>query len=76
MSITGHERQAFADLESIQRDVRTIAEQQPTLRDYFAAAALPALIAYGREAGIRSDLNTIAECAYDMADAMLKARSK
>jgi hypothetical protein len=44
-----------------------------TLRDYFAAKAMQALIAgtgmWGEEEDIR-----LAECAYCMADAMLKAR--
>jgi hypothetical protein len=52
-----------------------------TLRDYFAAKAMQAFIsAYPCQAidrgdgGIPADHESIAEDAYDMADAMLKAR--
>jgi hypothetical protein len=62
-----------------------------TLRDYFAAKALPSAIEYWRSAGdwTTSDpdfifgteeegghMKFVAETAYDMADAMLKARQQ
>jgi hypothetical protein len=51
-----------------------------TLRDYFAAKAMHAIyMRSGGSAGVHSDhdggLTHSAECAYAMADAMLKARS-
>jgi len=42
-----------------------------TLRDHFAAKAMQALLAYKE-----STLENVAEVAYQMADAMLKARNK
>jgi len=42
-----------------------------TLRDYFAAKAMQALTQQGQR-----HLSTIAKDAYDMADAMLKAREQ
>ncbi len=51
-----------------------------TMRDYFAAKALPvAFAAYEAgywEADVNSLNDELAECAYQMADAMLKARDK
>ena len=44
-----------------------------TLRDYFAAKAMQSHIA-GRGEFADSNKRTIAECSYDMADAMLEAR--
>ena len=44
-----------------------------TLRDYFAAKAMQAHTV-GRGDFADSNKRTIAECAYDMADAMLAAR--
>jgi len=46
--------------------------QRPTLRDYFAAAALTGLLAarFDKE---QDDL-TVARCCYDAADSMLAAR--
>lgn len=44
-----------------------------TLRDYFAAKAMQAHMV-GRSEFADSNKRTIAECAYDMADAMLEAR--
>lgn len=45
-----------------------------TLRDYFAAKAMQGMIAsYGY---LRSEVDVIAESAYDCADAMLKERAK
>ena len=48
-----------------------------TLRDYFAAKALPAITAGGTTgwAG-KSDATTLAERAYAIADAMLAERAK
>jgi hypothetical protein len=44
-----------------------------TLRDYFAAKAMQAHMV-GRGEFADSNKQTIAECAYKMADAMLEAR--
>ena len=45
-----------------------------TLRDYFAAKAMQGMIAsYGY---LRSEVDFMAESAYDCADAMLKERCK
>lgn len=46
------------------------AQQGMTLRDYFAAAAVSRL--YGAQSG--SDADGFAKTAYEIADAMLKAR--
>ena len=45
-----------------------------TLRDYFAAKAMQALLT--REVTLLYDPTACAGFAYDMADAMLKAREK
>ena len=45
-----------------------------TLRDYFAAAALPGVL--GSPAGNVSSCETVAKWSYDMADAMLAQRNK
>lgn len=45
-----------------------------TLRDYFAAKAMQALLT--RETKFNGDLRLYAGAAYDMADAMLKAREQ
>lgn len=45
-----------------------------TLRDYFAAKAMGALLVESSWQG--NTTGTVAGIAYDMADAMLKARSK
>lgn len=42
-----------------------------TIRDYFAAAALPALVERAEGHWVPT---TIAWCAYDLADAMIAAR--
>jgi hypothetical protein len=47
-----------------------------TLRDYFAAAALPGIIAKLNENELPSFNETAAECAYDVADAMLEYRDR
>ena len=43
-----------------------------TMRDYFAAAALP--VAWKAYESFAFDVNAIAQAAYQLADAMLKAR--
>lgn len=45
-----------------------------TLRDYFAAKALQGLLAQSGGSAFRSDRDDGAKYAYEMADAMLKAR--
>jgi hypothetical protein len=45
-----------------------------TLRDYFAAKAMQAYI--NRPEATQVQDRMIAECAYDMADAMIQERSK
>jgi hypothetical protein len=45
-----------------------------TMRDYFAAKALPAIYAHAMVIGCESQ-ETIAEEAYEIADGMLKARA-
>lgn len=48
--------------------------QGMSLRDYFAANAMQALIErYGYE---RSEADNLAECSYDVADSMLAERAK
>ena len=44
-----------------------------TLRDYFAARALQGMLASGNLPKTMPDAD-IAECSYNLADAMLKAR--
>jgi len=53
----------------------TMINMGMTLRDYFAAAALPMAIQEMNEAE-SYDLNDSAVMAYHYADAMLRARSK
>ena len=54
----------FADrIESVYKDLA----DEMTLRDYFAAKAMPALIS-------EIPMESVAEFAYKVADAMLKAR--
>lgn len=56
---------------------RHAVDQYPgmTLRDYFAAAALPAITAGTPVWAGKSDAVALAERAFAIADAMLKARS-
>ncbi|MBW0450856.1 hypothetical protein [Paraburkholderia phenoliruptrix] len=59
--------------------VKSASEAGMTLRDYFAAAALPPLIA--KAAGSaqqpgKSWFDVVAESAYAHADAMIKARGQ
>jgi hypothetical protein len=46
-----------------------------TLRDYFAAKAMEGMLSSGNLPKTISDAD-IAECAYNLADAMLEARGK
>ena len=45
-----------------------------TLRDYFAAKALPAISGLSRELRLQHSADGIAAAAYEVADAMIKAR--
>lgn len=45
------------------------------LRDYFAAKAMQGMFSYWDE-NPNLEFEHIANCSYDMADAMMKARSK
>ena len=45
-----------------------------SLRDYFAAKAMQGFVSSHPDGGITCDLSDVAEDAYAMADAMLKAR--
>lgn len=47
-----------------------------TLRDYFAAAALPSIHDLRESLYLAHSADGIAEVAYKLADAMLKARAK
>lgn len=53
----------------------TFVAQGMTLRDYFAAKAMQALLARLMY-GIEDDPTDVATVAYDYADAMLKAREQ
>ena len=53
--------------------VSHITEQGMTLRDYFAAKAMQALIA--RETRLNDNLMMYAGAAFDVADAMMEARN-
>jgi hypothetical protein len=46
-----------------------------TLRDYFAAKAMQGMFNYWDE-NPHLEFDHIADCSYDMADAMMKAREK
>ena len=54
--------------------IRSSTHEGMTLRDYFAAKVLQALLT--REIKFSGDLMLYAGAAYDMADAMLEARNK
>ncbi|MDH2395677.1 hypothetical protein QDQ39_07640 [Providencia rettgeri] len=57
--------------------IRVEMASDATIRDYFAKAAIQPLIAhfdYGRIGFTEERMDAIAKEAYDMADAMLKAR--
>jgi hypothetical protein len=47
-----------------------------TLRDYFAAKAMPAFIAALLETDNEVEANRAAQCSYAFADTMLKERAK
>lgn len=53
-------------------DIDYLAQDGMTLRDYFAAKAMQALLT--RETRISEDAMLYAGAAYDVADAMMKAR--
>ena len=53
-----------------------LAEAGMTLRDYFAAKAMQGFVSSYGEGCITSPLLDIAEDAYEIADAMLKARGQ
>ena len=55
--------------------VSHITEQGMTLRDYFAAKAMQGMFNYWDE-NPHLEFEHIANCSYDMADAMMKAREK
>ncbi len=60
-------------------DVQSLAVNDATLRDMFAAKAMQPLIAhfdYGRIGLTEERMDAIAKEAYGMADAMLRAREK
>lgn len=52
---------------------KTVIDQGMSLRDYFAARALQGMLASGNLPKTMPDAD-IAECSYNLADAMLKAR--
>ena len=54
-------------------DGRVVTSDGMTMRDYFAAKAMQA---YWSDPDVADDLNTAAMWAYDMADAMMKARNQ
>lgn len=60
------------DLTMYDEEVK-VKYQGMTLRDYFAAKALPS---YWSDPDVAGNLDTAAAWAYEMADAMLKAREK
>ena len=57
----------------VPNDANVNDQEGMTLRDYFAAKAMQAHTV-GRGDFADSNKRTIAECAYDMADAMLEVR--
>ena len=57
--------------------VQHITEQGMTLRDYMAAKAMQGFLHYSATQGIYTPPdNELAKYAYDLADAMLKAREQ
>ena len=76
MSTTDNGGPAFPTKSyNIERDVMT-REEGMTLRDYFAAKALSA---YWNDPEVSESISTpenVAKWAYEMADAMLKARGE
>ena len=62
--MSGETKQRISELEA---EIVRLKEAQPTLRDQFAMAALATIGAM-----ISDDM---AECAYEIADAMMEARN-
>lgn len=60
------------DRDAFYTQARSEAVSGMSLRDYFAAKAMPVILADPRNLGYVE----AAECSYDMADAMLSAREK
>ncbi len=56
------------------RAVGRPAESGMTLRDYFAAKALPKCVAFSRDRGMVGTAEEAARVAYQIADAMLRVR--
>jgi hypothetical protein len=56
--------------------VKTLTQNGMTLRDYFAAKAMQAVISNLGEAFSPEEFNELSEVFYQMADAMLKAREQ
>lgn len=67
---------AFPQTYRIRGDSTIVGATGITIRDYFAAAALPAILAENGRCGV--DQSTEEDClnAYYVADAMLVARGK
>ena len=53
---------------------KTVIDQGMSLRDYFAARALQGMLASGNLPKTMPDAD-IAECSYNLADAMMEARN-
>jgi hypothetical protein len=53
---------------------KTVIDQGMTLRDYFAAQAMQALLRQYPDHWMNSPASEVASDAYSMADAMMKAR--
>ncbi|MEW2740992.1 hypothetical protein ABZ131_17695 [Providencia rettgeri] len=58
------------------REFMPITDNPISLRDQFAMAALPIAWKAKEDGYYEGDDNDVAECAYQMADAMLAARNK
>lgn len=70
--MTDHTTPAFPTTDANYSDPKWCSDGM-TLRDYFAAKAMQGHM-IGRSDFADSNKRTIAECAYDMADAMMEAR--
>jgi hypothetical protein len=64
---------AFPTLNWVKQQGQPPNEEGMELRDYFAAKAMQA---YWSDENVASDYKTAAAWAYDMADAMMKAREQ
>jgi hypothetical protein len=73
MSTTNTGGSAFPAFEHHAGYGQMLAVGGMTLRDYFAAKAMQGMVNYGPWSD-NQDRMQIAECAYKMAEAMLKAR--